>query len=71
MSEGGDAGDRPIWPTVDSAEQNAAHLAACAPQVDLPLPPVSCMDLFEALQVSHSKKCLAVHILYPLIFFQK
>ncbi|XP_071518758.1 transcriptional adapter 1-like isoform X2 [Panulirus ornatus] len=48
--EGGESGDRPIWPTVDLAEQNAAHLAACGRQTENPLPPISCMDLFDALQ---------------------
>ncbi|XP_069166071.1 transcriptional adapter 1 [Procambarus clarkii] len=62
--ECGEAGDRPIWPTVDSAEQNAAHLAACAPQTDNPLPPISCMDLLEALQVQ--KSALPCHSVYAL-----
>ncbi|XP_042232796.1 transcriptional adapter 1-like isoform X2 [Homarus americanus] len=62
--EGGEAGDRPIWPTVDSAEQNAAHLAACAPQIDTPLPPITNMDLFEALQ--KQKSVLPCHSVYAL-----
>ncbi|KAK4328672.1 hypothetical protein Pmani_000919 [Petrolisthes manimaculis] len=65
VSEGGDTGERPIWPTVDSAEQNAAHLASCAPQVDPSLPPVSCMDLFEALQVNRS--VVPCHSAYSLV----
>ena len=53
VGEGGETGMRPIWPTVDSADQNAAHLASCAPPLDSPLPPISLFDLFEALQVCY------------------
>lgn len=64
VSEGGDAGERPVWPTVDLAEQNAAHLASCAPQVEHPLPPISCRDLFETLQVHKSAvPCHSAYIL--------
>lgn len=64
VSEGGDTGERPVWPTVDLAEQNAAHLASCAPQVEHSLPPISCRDLFETLQVH--KSVLPCHSVYIL-----
>lgn len=64
MGEGGELGDRPIWPTVDSADQNAAHLASCALPVENPLPPINCFDLFEALQVQ--KSVLPCHSVYAL-----
>ncbi|KAG0712932.1 Transcriptional adapter 1 [Chionoecetes opilio] len=64
VSEGGDTGERPVWPTVDLAEQNAAHLASCAPQVERSLPPMSCRDLFEALQVH--KSAVPNHAVYIL-----
>lgn len=64
MGEGGEAGDRPIWPTVDSADQNAAHLASCAPPLDSPLPPISCFDLFEAMQVK--KSVVPCHSVYAV-----
>ncbi|KAK7075212.1 hypothetical protein SK128_020051 [Halocaridina rubra] len=63
MGEGGEAGDRPMWPTVDSADQNAAHLASCAP-LDGPLPPITCSDLFETLQMR--KSVVPCHSVYSL-----
>ncbi|XP_064102261.1 transcriptional adapter 1-like [Macrobrachium nipponense] len=62
--EGGEAGSRPIWPTVDSADQNAAHLASCAPPLDSPLPPISLFDLLEALQVK--KSVIPCHSVYAV-----
>jgi len=64
LGEAMDCGERPLWPTVDAAEQNAAHLASCAPTTHQPLPPISCADLFHALQVNRS--VLPCHSVYAL-----
>ncbi|XP_076066432.1 transcriptional adapter 1-like isoform X2 [Oratosquilla oratoria] len=66
LGENSEGGDRPVWPTVDASDQNAAHLAACGPvglQQDQPLlPSVSCFDLFHTLQIHRS--VIPVHSVY-------
>ena len=62
FGEGSESGRRPVWPSVDLAEQNAAHLASCAPPYNTPLAPISCFDLYNTLKVCSRYKNLIILI---------